>query len=250
MDLFQTFKMRFAFWKMSRRANPRPAFQRALLARIEGRPAPSVFAFQGLFLRRLAVPVMGLALSLVATGTYAYSSANVASGHPLYRVKRKFEAYEERLNPSPEKQARFYVRKAERRLAEAAELARDSNPESTMIMIDSLDELQRSLQAVRRIPDPARRKQAVQVFHQGDGSYLIRVQKLVLERPDELRPIARRAIANDRERLRAAAQSLQDPELRTILRAHLLTREAMLNTMLAEEEPSAEAVPETSFANF
>lgn len=238
MDLLQTLKIRLTLWNLHRRAAPRRGFERALLARIEGRPA-GVFSFQMFALQRLAVPLGVLVLSLVATSTYAYTSPNVAAGHPLYRFKRKFEGYQEQLSRSPESRAKFYVQKAERRLAEAAELADTSTPASTAFINDGLDELTRSMQVIRTIPDAARRRQAVKIFVKGDGSYLVRVQEMVAERPEQMRPAAREAITTDRERLRAEVQSFQDPELRAILRANLLAREAMLNSFLAEDPAAA-----------
>lgn len=233
MDFFDTLRVKITLFRLRRRAAPRAEFRRALLARLEGHPVGLLDQVRGLFLTRLMAPVGVLVLSLVATGTYAYTSPNVAAGHPLYRFKRKFEGYEEQMNRSPERQASFYVRKAERRAAEALSLARDEQSSSEVSFASAIEELQRSVATLNRIPDAAKRRRAVRVILQGDGTYLIKIQEASVENPAVLRALARTAAAN-RDDLRAGVQALQDPELRELLRAHLLAREALLGGVNGE----------------
>lgn len=236
MEILAQARIRWTFYQMQRRAAPRRGFERALLAEIQGRRA-SWFTLPQLAFARLAVPIGVLVLSFVATGTYAYTSDNVNAAHPLYRFKRRFEAYQEQMVKTPEQRARFFQKKSDRRLAEGVTLSRINPDKSIDHLDDSLSLLQRSVQAVSQIPDPEDRRRAIQVFLQGDGDYLVRVQSLVVERPEAMRPVVRRVLQSDRARIRSEVQALHDPELRAVLQARMLAHEAMLQSSLLTDAP-------------
>lgn len=248
MDRFLETKMRWQLWRMNRRAAPRQDFKRALLARLRGEPAR--VGFFGLLLQpafaRLAVPVGILVLSLGVSGTYAYASSDVTVGHPLYRFKRKFEAIEEQFVRSPESRARFLGRKSDRRLAEAVELARDERQVSEEYFASALEELQRGINAVNEIPDPVRRRRAVQILLQKDGTYLVHIQEIAATNPAFMKRIAPRVALANHEALRAQVQSMQDPDARAVLRANLLAHEALLLEYL----PAASDIPKASLTNY
>lgn len=55
----------------------------------------------------------------MGTGVYAYESPEVVDGHALHPIKAQLEKWEEKFAGSPEKQALFHEKMAERRLEES-----------------------------------------------------------------------------------------------------------------------------------
>ncbi len=68
----------------------------------------------------MAVLVGVVAVGGLGTASFAYTSPAVTTGTPLYPLKQKIEAVEEKLQRTPEQKVAFDLKKIKRREAEAA----------------------------------------------------------------------------------------------------------------------------------
>ncbi len=113
--------LNYQFWKMKRSLSPSSAFKKELLQHLgksfENVALPVVFWYQTTFWRYSVAGFLGVVI-MGSTGVYAYASPNVSEGTVLYPLKEQIENIEEKLQTTPEKKAKFYLKKVERREAE------------------------------------------------------------------------------------------------------------------------------------
>lgn len=73
----------------------------------------------------LAKTILVVFIFAVVLSSYAYASSNIVRGDSLYGLKRAIENYQIKFADKPMEQVELYTKLAERRLAEAGELAKE-----------------------------------------------------------------------------------------------------------------------------
>lgn len=103
--------------KARRDLTPSREFKHALWKKLESQPGfQSGLAWYHLYYVKTAGLVAGVVgLTFVGTSVYAYNSASVTAGTPLYPIKVGLENIEEQTKLTPEDKARFLLKKMERR---------------------------------------------------------------------------------------------------------------------------------------
>lgn len=116
-------RIRYNLFKVKRQISSPRQFKRALWAKLSRRwdegGLPRFAWYQVPLLRWSLASLAGLVIvGSIGTGAYAYTSPAVTEGTSLYPLKLKLEAWEERLYWTPEQQAKFYLKRIQRREAE------------------------------------------------------------------------------------------------------------------------------------
>lgn len=134
---------RYTLYKVKKSTGPTPAFRRALNMQLKQAweaQYGTARAPLGWFWQRYALAgiLAALVLAGTATGAYAYVSPQVTEGTPLYPLKKGIERVEERLQNTPDRKAKFYLKKLERREREVQILTRkDKLADKTKAEIDT-----------------------------------------------------------------------------------------------------------------
>lgn len=137
--------------RLGRRANPDPAFVRALELRLrqEMKPQPRLWTSW-----RGAVGFATTAvLLLVGTGGFAYSAESVLPEHPLYPLRQALERVEDRLALNPEQRAEVRLKHVDRRLRERLLLNRLSKPVTEEQMHNFVANVEASIEANGVLPE-------------------------------------------------------------------------------------------------
>jgi hypothetical protein len=102
--------------KLGHKADPDPAFLRALEKQLKQKSGHGAWWIQGWKFALGGVTAVSLLSG--ATGVYAYSSDDVTPDHPLYGVRTTIEDVEMTLATTPEQKARVKINHLERRVHE------------------------------------------------------------------------------------------------------------------------------------
>lgn len=115
--------IKYRFWKIKKAFSPKANFKEALWKKLDSawnaQHLPADPWYQTHWFRfSSALAGVVLVVSSVTTGAYAYVNPEVTSGTPLYVVKQALEKIEESFQITPQAQAKFYLKKVQRRDAE------------------------------------------------------------------------------------------------------------------------------------
>ncbi|HWQ99711.1 MAG TPA: DUF5667 domain-containing protein [Candidatus Methylomirabilis sp.] len=113
--------LKWKLHRLSRRADPDPAFQaalkKALLARIAPRP------WYAIIMKPIAATVSVATMLGAGTAAYAYTSDDVLPDHLLYPVREQVERMEQAVASSPEKRAAVQLKQLKKRTREMEMMA-------------------------------------------------------------------------------------------------------------------------------
>jgi hypothetical protein len=119
-------RQKYIVWKAGYESTPNFWFKRTLLKKIEFEIGPQKGSSWGFFIffkTYHTYVVVGCVVLVILGGgggaVYAYSSPSVTEETSLFVIKNSLETIEERLQRTPERRARFYLKKLERREAES-----------------------------------------------------------------------------------------------------------------------------------
>lgn len=111
-------KLLYNLWKQKRAMKPSKVFKAELWEKLENKLDPkfSIVWYRKIWFRTSSVAMAGvMGFTSIGTGVYAYASPNITEGNILYPIKQSIERVEGKVKINPQSQAKFLLKKAERR---------------------------------------------------------------------------------------------------------------------------------------